>query len=91
MEGNYRISQLSESEFVIEKEVINEIKYPWYTFKKKSFHSSWHKVNIKGKIPNFFNCFNNGIDVYSTSDLKVAQHRLEQIKKYPLIIEYATL
>lgn len=91
MEGNYRIVQLSSIEFIIEKEIISGMKYPWYRFKKNDYQSSWHQVDIKGRIPNYLNVLGERLGVYCTSDLKVAQHRLEQIKKYPLIIEDATL
>lgn len=88
MEGNYRIVQLSDSAFVIEKEVKNVIKYPWYKFKKDLVVFKWVKVDAYGKTLNS-SIFNKSEPYYFTTSLKVAKERLEQIKKYPLIIDYA--
>jgi len=88
MEGNYRIVQLSDNEFVIEKEVVKVITYPWYRFKKKSYKSNWRKLVIKGNTVGFYS-WNQEKPFYKASDLKMCQDRLRQILKYPAIIEYA--
>ena len=85
MEGNFRIAQLSELEFVIEKEYFTTIKYPWYKFKKDEKIAQWCKVDQLGNFARLYNLQGGGqIGHYKTSDLKVAQERLKRIKKYPI-------
>lgn len=83
MEGNFRIVQLAHSEFAIEKQL--NTGFPWY---KKQ----WRKVDSKGVPVHYYKYLKVESDLfYKTSDLEVAKNRLEQIKKYPLVVKYATL
>lgn len=84
MEGNYRIVQLSDNEFVIEKEIEYVVTYPWYKFKKATIKTYWQKVDEKGSTL-------IGVlkPYYKASDLKTCQDKLRQILKYPAIIECA--
>lgn len=82
MEGNFRIVQLSDCEFIIEKEAIETIKHPWYTFKKPSTISKWRRVDKKGRFLNVFYL----PSLYMATTLTEAKDTLIQIKKYPLVI-----
>lgn len=83
MEGNFRIVQLADFEFVIEKEFISTVKHPWYTFKKPESVSQWRKVDEKGRIIDFCSLFNSKV-AYEASTLEEAKDRLRQIRRYPI-------
>lgn len=86
MEGNFRIVQLSDDEFVIEKEIENITTYPWYMFKKATIKTYWRKVDEKGNVVGYWNLIRGESKPYKTSDLKSCQDRLRQILKYPKVI-----
>ena len=83
MEGNFRITQLSDNEFIIEKEIIKEVKHPWYTFKKPETLGKWRMVNRNGSVIGL--CFLiNEKNTYKYTTLAEAKDRLNKIRKYPI-------
>lgn len=80
MEGNFRIVQTAEFEFVIEKENIYTIKHPWYKFKKPTKHRKWVIVSEDGHFTSVF----SPKEHFKCPTLEEAKHRLRQIKKYPI-------
>lgn len=85
MEGNFRIVQLSDCEFIIEKEVITTIKYPWYKFKKPITNTTWRSVDERGELFYSFSLLNT-FNQYKATTLEEAKEQLSKIKKYPIII-----
>jgi len=86
MEGNFRIVQLSSNEFVIEKEIVNIITYAWYEFKQPLIEKEWVRVDKRGGTAVAY----DRLSYYSTylaESLPEAEDKLEEIKKFPLIIK----
>lgn len=80
MEGNFRIVQLADFEFVIEKENIYTIKHPWYKFKKPTEYRKWVIVSEDGHFASAF----SPKEHFKCSTLAEAKDQLNKIRKYPI-------
>lgn len=83
MEGNFRILQAAENEFIIQKEKFETItvgKFPW---RSKVESQVWITVNLKG---NPFNRLFDNKDDYVFKSIGIATAILSSIKKYPVVV-----
>ena len=89
MEGNFRIVQTAESEFIIQKEVKKMINKPVYLFKipiwvKTVEGSTWQNVDKHGFIITLFNMHRPDPAIYA--DVDSAIRRINYIKEFPKVV-----
>jgi len=85
MEGNFRIVQESEYIFVIQKEVTETVTKGRWPFRTTHKNSYWADVNKKGNTV----YWGNEREIYLSLDQ--ATLGLNNIIKYPIVIEYTSI
>ncbi|MCT4181923.1 hypothetical protein HZP54_18450 [Elizabethkingia anophelis] len=83
MEGNYRILQITDHTFIIQKEDVSTSNVIKWFRKRVVKNSIWINCDEKGYFVHPFRGNNKMLYV----GIEEARKALERIKKYPLVVE----